>query len=72
MLSHCPSCDSYLEGFLVNETYDGKLICDNCAEHLHRPCRQCDLLCPIHAEGADPILCPDCLSSQTEGDEGDE
>ncbi|KAF0194364.1 MAG: hypothetical protein FD169_1833 [Bacillota bacterium] len=72
MPSYCPSCDSYFEGPLENETYDGKLICNNCAEHLHRLCQQCDLLYPVHAEGAYPFLCPDCLSSQTEGDEGDE
>lgn len=72
MLTYCPCCDSYFEGPLENHTYDGKRICDVCAEHLHRRCRQCDLHYPSHAEGADPALCPDCLTSQTDGDEGDE
>lgn len=71
MLNYCLSCDSYYEEALQIVTYVGPRICDVCAEHLHSCCRQCDLHYPSRAEGADPVWCPDCLSSQTEGDEGD-
>jgi len=67
--NYCPACDSHFDCPVENQTYDGKWICDVCAQFLYTRCKQCRLYYPVYGEAADENLCPDCLHSYLEDDE---